>query len=166
MYSKEYLNAHFAYFPANGLLFRKDKTGKVSLKPVGSPTDKGHLVVRFKSKTAYVHRIVWAMHYEWPTDGMMIDHIDRDPGNNRIENLRLATGSQNRANSGLQRNSTSGYVGVSAFRNRFMSRVHKEGKSLFLGCFDTALEAALAYDKMATDLYGEFATTNASLGLL
>jgi hypothetical protein len=83
----------------------------------------------------------------------MIDHRDRDPLNNRIENLRAATRSQNRANS--RPNNKLGVKGVHARGSRFYVMAGK----LYLGTFDSIEEAAAAYKAKAEELHGAFART-------
>lgn len=97
-----------------------------------------------------------------------VDHIDRNSLNNRRNNLRLATPSQNNSNSGLRSNNTSGFKGVTWNRDhqRWMAYVNCDGKRRHLGYFYTALEAALAYDLAACELHGEFAVLNFTLPLL
>lgn len=96
--------------------------------------------------------------------GVDVDHINGDPSDNRRANLRVATRSQNRVNTGLQSNNTSGYKGVS-WRVKHqkwqaaISRIEPRGMR-FLGHFDSAIEAARAYDAAAIELYGEFARLN------
>jgi len=91
----------------------------------------------------------------WPEKD--IDHKDRDPSNNCWANLRLATGSENCANSGLHSDNTTGYRGVSK-RPNGIYRVTLAGKDI--GTFSTAEAAARAYDSAAVKLFGEFAFTN------
>ena len=56
------------------------------------------------------HRVIWAMHYgEWPDQ---VDHINHDKADNRIENLRTVTHSENARNRKLNKNNTSGHAGV------------------------------------------------------
>ena len=95
-----------------------------------------------------------------PPNGMVVDHINGDGMDNRRCNLRLATPQQNMANA-RRKVGDSGYIGVQKMKaGRFFASVQ-----IHLGSFDTAEEAARAYDAKATELFGEFAMTNAKRGL-
>ncbi len=89
-----------------------------------------------------------------------VDHINGDRLDNRRSNLRAATRQQNSWNSGAQRrrSRTSRYKGVSFDKSRGLWTAHILNKNL--GRFDTEEEAALTYDKAATELFGEFAYLN------
>jgi hypothetical protein len=115
------------------------------------------------------HRLIWMMaHRQTIPSGMHIDHINRDKHDNRPMNLRLVTGSQNRCNTGKPTTNRSGYKGVSCSYSRgvLQATIRLNGKQHKLGWFDTAAEAAAAYDRAAVELHGEYALTNAALGLL
>lgn len=106
----------------------------------------------------YMHRQILD-----PPDDMQVDHINGDPLDNRRENLRLATQSQNLANCGKQRNNTTGYKGVtqnSGHPNSYTARTKKNSKNIYLGSFSSKEMAALVYDLWALDIHGEFARTN------
>ena len=114
---------------------------------------------RYKS----VHRVVMGN-----PKGMDIDHIDGDGLDNRKENLRICTRSQNCANKKVRRDSRSGYKGVSVRKRgkRFKAYISDpetkfpKKRHIALGTYDTAEEAALAYNKAALEMYGEFAFLN------
>jgi hypothetical protein len=101
---------------------------------------------------------------------MEVDHIDNNKLNNQKSNLRLATHHQNQFNSNLQRNNTSGYIGVVYHKNYKKNKISKmshwharikfNSKHISLGYYQTPEEAAKAYDKKAKELFGEFAKTN------
>lgn len=103
----------------------------------------------------------------WNTKGQ-IDHNDRNTSNCLLSNLRPADYSQNHANKGLQKNSTSGFKGVSwvAVRAVFMASIKHHRKTIYLGYSKFASIAALLYDAKALKLFGPFAQTNQALGLL
>ena len=92
-----------------------------------------------------------------------VDHADGNGLNNRRSNLRPATAAQNLANTHRRpAGGTSRYAGVSRQSNstRWVARITYEGTILYLGSFVSEEEAALAYDKAARELYGEFARPN------
>lgn len=97
--------------------------------------------------------------------GTQIDHRDRDGLNNTRLNLRFCTGSQNSSNREIVR-SKCGFKGVRPKRKRWSAVVIVRRRQYQKGTFATAAEAAKAYDQLVTRLYGEFAVTNASLGLI
>jgi len=90
--------------------------------------------------------------------GVEVDHVNMNTLDNRKENLRIATRSQNCANRRFI-NST-GYRGVRANGNMYVASVSICNKKIVLGSFDSAEIAAIAYDKKAIELYGEFAKLN------
>lgn len=97
-----------------------------------------------------------------PSEGMVVDHIDRNPHNNQRSNLRICTQGQNQRNRAKQRNNSSGYKGVywSAAAQKWMVLVGFEGKSLYFGLYASKEEAKEVYDREARRLHGEFALTN------
>lgn len=111
-----------------------------------------------KGKTMRIHKL---MQKEFLSSGY-IDHIDGDRANNNINNLRACSQSQNAANSKLNKNSTSGFKGVSWFEanGRWSSHITINGKKKHLGYFDDAREAARTYDKAANYFFGEFSRQN------
>lgn len=96
-------------------------------------------------KSIPAHRIAWAMTYgAWPVKH--IDHIDGDPGNNRISNLRDVSRSENLGNQHrARRNNSTGFLGVSPKRAKFIATIQVEGKTHSLGCYPTPEEAHQAY---------------------
>ena len=91
-----------------------------------------------------------------------VDHINLNPLDNRKCNLRLCTRSQNQANVRPRKNTTSKYKGVSwkTALKRWVVYVTKDGKQNYVGVFKSEEEAALAYNKKASELFGEFALLN------
>ena len=120
----------------------------------------------FEGKRYRVHRLIWIMLFGDIPKGRHIDHINGDIHDNRLCNLRLALTCENSRNSRPRRGKQIPYKGVTRHENKFDARIVKDWKMVRLGRFDTPEEAARAYDEAAKELYGEFARTNASLGLL
>ena len=83
----------------------------------GSLSGNGYYLIRHRDKNLACHRIVWELHNGPIQEGMLVDHINGNKADNRIENLRLATKAQNGQNQGLQRHSTTGVKGLT-FSNR------------------------------------------------
>ena len=106
-----------------------------------------------------------------------IDHINGDPLDNRKCNLRICTRSQNSQNKKLRNDSASGYKGVyeikkpapgmiALLKKRFRAYIgdpathYPNKRHIRLGHYETAEQAAKAYDKKAQELHGEFAYLN------
>lgn len=94
--------------------------------------------------------------------GMVVDHINGDGLDNRRCNLRIATLAQNTHNQRLSIRNKSGFKGVNYFKARgtWRASICINNKQINLGCFDSAIKAARAYDEAAKKYFGEFAKTN------
>jgi len=110
-----------------------------------------------KNKDVLLHRLILDA-----KPGEQIDHINGNKLDNRRENLRLCSHSQNMANRPKHSNNTSGYKGASwdKVRQKFESQIVCKSKKIYLGYFETAVEAAKAYDEAAKKYFGEFANLN------
>ena len=98
-----------------------------------------------------------------PPPGFVVDHIDGVGFNNTRVNLRIVTIAQNVYNSKKAANQTSSkYKSVcyDKTRNKFRADIKYNGHRKFLGHFDNEIDAAKAYDKAATELYGDYAKLN------
>ena len=93
-------------------------------------------------------------------DNFQIDHINGNGLDNRKENLRICTCSQNRMNSKKYKTNTTGYRGVSPGGKKFEARIQLNEKTFYLGRFSCRLMAACIYDAKAKELFGEFARLN------
>lgn len=108
-------------------------------------------------------RIRTAMHHDiiGRIDGLEVDHINGNRADNRRENLRFATHSQNMANK-IMRQGTSKYKGVCWNKKDkvWIASVEKDGKYYHAGSYHNEEEAAIAYNKKAWEIFGEFARVN------
>jgi len=117
----------------------------------------GYRKIAIKGKNYLAHQLAWFyMTGKWcPT---IIDHRDGDPSNNRWENLRRATQSQNCANRRRHKNNACGFKGVTRMRSgRWKAIIYKKARKHDLGLFATPQEAHAAYVAAARKLFGEFA---------
>ncbi|SRR6266436_1876004 len=154
------------YDPDTGI-FRMAKTrgGAIAGSVTGRTRPDGYVQVKINERWFLAQRLAWVWMYgEWPKDGMTPDHIDRDKGNNRITNLRLATSIQNAANSSLKKNNKSGYSGVfylvrkDGRSPRWLAYIRVEGKRKRLGFFKTKEEAIEARRIAAETIHGKYAS--------
>jgi hypothetical protein len=95
-------------------------------------------------------------------DGLYVDHANGDGLDNRRANLRLATNSQNQANRHRLSLNTSGYRGVcwNSGCRKWQAGIKKMGRSYHLGLYDTPQVEALAYDRAAREMFGQYARLN------
>ena len=94
--------------------------------------------------------------------GMDVDHVDHDGLNNRRANLRLCTRAQNLANSRKGSGTSSRFKGVCWYKpsSKWMAKGSLNRKTIYLGYFDSEVEAAKAYNAFAIEHYGEHALLN------
>jgi hypothetical protein len=114
----------------------------------------GYIKIQIKGKNYKAHRLAWLMTYEkWP-DGE-VDHIDGNGLNNRIENLRDVTKSQNQRNRRINKASTTGVTGVCfhKVKKKYEVSIKSNGRQVYVGAFKTIEEAAAAR-KAANEQYG------------
>ena len=102
--------------------------------------------------------LVWALHHDaWPTE--KLDHIDRNSLNDVCSNLRIATSSQNGANSVLSIRNKSGAKGVSFHRasGKWQASITVNTMSIHIGLYNTVQEGAAAYYRASQHYFGPFA---------
>lgn len=127
----------------------------------GTISDQGYVIIEIDGRPMRAHRLAWLyVHGEWPNGHL--DHRDRNRSNNKFQNLRPATRSQNQSNRALTKASTSKRKGVywHAGARKWMAQIIAEGRTHYLGLFDDPDEASRAYQDAASRLFGEFASHN------
>jgi hypothetical protein len=129
------------------------KTRKVG-DALSSLTDKGYLRSSVGGKSYRVHRLVFLYHHGYMP--IQVDHIDGNRMNNRIENLREATSSQNNQN--RKATSSSGVKGVVWHKQskKWVASICVNRKSVHLGSFPSIEEAAFVANKARQSAHGEF----------
>lgn len=114
------------------------------------------LVNKLDSSQVLLHRYIMN-----PGADMVVDHINHNSLDNRIENLRVCTMGENSQNRRLYKNSKSGYKGVKwhAKNGYWVAQVGSKPR-FHIGVFESKYDAALAYDAAAIQIYGEYAHLN------
>ena len=152
------LHETFEYDAEKGTL-RRIKGGRKPYPWRGIGKDRRYLAVTVGGATYYLHRLVWQYHHGVVPKA--IDHIDMDTRNNRIENLRECSHSNNQHNTLKRGHNTSGFKGVFSSRGKrskpWFARITVDGVHHQLGLFDTPEEASAAYNRAADLLAKEFA---------
>ena len=152
------------------------KTGEMTWKKVlgnrtrpnaicgGNIDSKGYGRVCFDGKQYRAHRVAWALFYgEWPT--LQIDHINGNRLDNRIQNLRPATNSENSRNSQISKNNTSGITGVTyhAKAKKWVAQIMVNRKNHYIGLFDSKAAAAAARQAAQVQFFQEFSKKQSSV---
>lgn len=126
-------------------------------KPAGSPNRDGYINIKIDGRLHPAHRLAWLyVHGHWPV--LEIDHRNGIRADNRLQNLREATRTEQMHNLRRPTTNTSGFKGVSLYQGkRWRAYIHLNGKPKHLGYFLTAELAHAAYCKAALAARGEFA---------
>lgn len=144
------------YDPETGVFTWKNdrqnhaKAGSVA----GCANTSGYWCIGIGKENWPAHRLAWLyVHGRWPTD--QIDHINRNPLDNRIANLREVSASENRQNIPAYRTNKSGYKGVHRFKanGKWQAQIRHERRRYHLGFYENVEDAAAAYAKAAAHLH-------------
>lgn len=111
-----------------------------------------------KAKNFKVHRLVANAFIDNPYNKKNVDHRDGNRTNNKVNNLRYATDSENQHNKSMQSNNTSGVTGINFDKRnqKWYARITINSKTKFIGYFKTKEEATLARKEYANEYYGEY----------
>lgn len=117
----------------------------------------GYFITNINGRLSYLHRMLMP-----DRENYVCDHINRDKHDNRRSNLRYATPQQNSRNRSIARNNTSGFIGVCWHirQKKYVAAVKVDGRTINLGQFESAEEAARVRDEAALFYHGRFANLN------
>ena len=147
------------YFVSNFGNIKNSKTNKImKLSNHKNGYKRIGLTKNGKQNNFYIHRLVGMAFLKNPDNKPMIDHIDENPSNNNVKNLRWATNQENQSNTGKRIDNKSGFKGVSFDKptNKYRAIIKINGKSKHIGLFETAEEASKAYEAKAKVIHKEF----------
>lgn len=172
----EYLNECFDYNHETGVLVWKQRPidhfpSKRAMhawrarwpgRSAGTVNTFGHMAVGLQrecGQQVLVHRLIWIMFNGPIPDGYQIDHIDGNPSNNKLGNLRLATNRQNAVNCKRKtgKKFSRNLRGTYPKGTKWQSGITVHGRHVYLGTFNTPEEAHEAYKKAHIEAAGEFA---------
>lgn len=160
--TENYIKNVLLYNPETGEFLWKYRNDALDMwnktwagKAAGTSGDK-YLKIGLLGKIHAAHRLAWLyMTGEWPKGE--IDHINGNKFDNRWDNIRESTKSQNQCNRTMTRKNTSGYKGVCMVRGRWMAQIKVRNKHFYLGYFAKPEDAYVAYCSAAVKHHGEFA---------
>jgi hypothetical protein len=165
MITQERLHDLFEYREDGNLIWKVSLSNRVKIGDVAGTLNacefsrsKGYCSVTIDGKNYGVHRLVFLYHHGYLTNGMQIDHIDCNRENNRIENLREVTKSQNGQNAKIRSTNTSGIKGVSwnKSRKKWHAQIMLNSKAISLGHHNTLEEAAKVVKEAREKYHGEY----------
>lgn len=138
----------------NGKIFRKRRINS-QWEEIGSPNERGALRCTINGKTLMVHRILYEKyHCVELTRELDVDHIDRNPSNNKISNLRVVSRQQNMQNTTHHKDSTTKQKNIYWHKqtNKYQVRIQVDRKFKHFGLFNTIEDAIKKRDEMYIEL--------------
>ena len=160
MLTQDRLKKLLRYDPGTGQFVRLVKTSnRINVGDLAGGVSASHKYcsISLDGRPYLAHRLAWLyMTGQWPH--AQIDHIDMDRRNNKWENLRASTVTQNRMNRRCPKNNSLGLKGVSLDKRsgKYRATIKINYKYISLGLFGTAEGAHDAYVVAANKLFGEF----------
>lgn len=149
MLTQDILHELFEY--RDGVLYNRFSRGPRAIKgaPAGGINPStGYMRVAINGRIYQISRLIYTMHHGVIPEGMQIDHINGEKLDNRVENLRVATPTQNEWNK--QR------VGVRFESGKWRAKFTYQNKQYHIGMFDTREKAETAYLKTVSKYRQEF----------
>jgi hypothetical protein len=156
MITQEILKERFEY--RDGELYWKIKTSNIKIGDmVGHKQSTGYIRASVKGKFYLSHRLIFLMFHGYLPK--FIDHIDNNPSNNKIENLREATKSQNGCNQKISVANTSGVKGIIWFKRnkKWGVQLNINGKNKYFGLYHNIEVAKFIAETMRYKYHGAFA---------
>jgi len=156
MITQEELKELFNY--KDGCFYWKNTgKGRKKSKSAGYNSVRGYNRLGIHGISYMTHRLIFLYHHGYLPK--YIDHIDNNPSNNRIENLRECTVSQNGCNSRNASNNTSGVKGVywHKIHKKWLARIQVNGKRMIVGYFNAIEDAKASIDAARIKHHKEFA---------
>lgn len=133
------------YDPATGAFTWRVRTGAAQAgREAGAINKHGYRVIRIDTVLYYAHRLAWQIVHGAPPS-KKIDHVNGDPADNRICNLRDVPQGRNCLNRGKASNNTSGYKGVCRSGSKWEASLNVDRKRFRLGLFKDPKDAHEAY---------------------
>lgn len=149
--NKSYFEQYLSYNPKLGKLFWKKKpfckSNRIRIgKEAGFRNTLGYMRIGIENKEYQYHRVLWVMHHGTIPTNKQIDHIDHNPLNNHITNLRLVSDAENKLNLPMRKTNKSGYRGVhwDKQRKKWFAQIQRNKKTTALGRFDKVEDAVKA----------------------
>jgi hypothetical protein len=142
---------------------RNDKTNRILSPSLSGPENNKYLVVNLRNndgvvKNVKIHKLVAQEFLEPIPNKILVDHIDNNTSNNRIENLRFCNCQENARNKRVYSNSTLECKGVSFFKktNKYVAYIYVDRRKCHLGIYETFEEAKQDRKKYANFFFGDF----------
>ena len=154
----ELLNKLFEYDELTGILYNKINRSSNSREgeTVGTYMNNGYLKTSINDREYLIHRLIWFLNYGYFPE--QVDHINGDRSDNRLSNLRESNDKLNQENlRSAKSNNKLGLLGVfkrlSRGKVKYVSKIMLNGKSKWIGSFDTPEEAHKAYVEKKRELH-------------
>lgn len=155
MLTQDRLKELLHYDPKTGVFtWLCDRGGKAKEGTEAGVLSTGYVRIMVDGKRYLAHRLA-SLYVTGAWPAKMVDHENRERADNVWTNLRPATRKQNRENGGPNKNSTSGFRGVSWDERlgKFRARIFHDGQSIFLGGHDSLIDAAAARLRAERELF-------------
>lgn len=153
--------SQFLEYDSGDLIWKVDRGSQLVKGKVAGSLHDGYVRVRLAEMGGrlFAHNIIWQMFNGSIPEDMYVDHINGNRSDNRIENLRLVTKSQNGQNQKLHSNNTSGCKNVSwhSGRNKWVVSIQVDNKRKQIGYFDDLELADLVAQEARNKYHGVYA---------